>query len=249
MILARLSRAIREQNWLAVAIEFVIVIAGVVIGFQISAWNAEREAAARVDLALVRLQAETEETIRTLRSRIAMNAERQADQTLMVHVAMTGELLPEDTETFERAVAQLMYFSRPPVQQSTYLALEQSGDLALITDRELVAELNRYRGRLEWIESQHNGFRSGLTEFTDRLSEFVFHEPTDEPTVTHVRVDLDRLAAEPRYQSALVQIARMHAIFAMYVVALEAHTVELCHRLAEETGRACRDGDQQNSEP
>ena len=71
MILSRISKAIREQNWLAVGIEFVIVILGVVIGFQISAWKTEREAAARVDLALVRLQAETEETIRTLRNRIA----------------------------------------------------------------------------------------------------------------------------------------------------------------------------------
>ena len=29
MILARLSRAIREQNWFAVVLEFVIVVAGV----------------------------------------------------------------------------------------------------------------------------------------------------------------------------------------------------------------------------
>ncbi len=42
MILARLSRAVREQNWFAVALEFVLVIAGVVIGFQVTAWNAER---------------------------------------------------------------------------------------------------------------------------------------------------------------------------------------------------------------
>ncbi|MEE2525929.1 hypothetical protein V0U79_06090 [Hyphobacterium sp. HN65] len=42
MILARLSKAFREQNWFAVALEFVIVIAGVVIGFQITAWNTER---------------------------------------------------------------------------------------------------------------------------------------------------------------------------------------------------------------
>lgn len=42
MILARLTRAIREQNWFAVGIEFVIVILGVVIGFQITAWNAAR---------------------------------------------------------------------------------------------------------------------------------------------------------------------------------------------------------------
>ena len=43
MILARLSRAFREQNWFAVALEFVIVIAGVVIGFQI-AGAGERQA-------------------------------------------------------------------------------------------------------------------------------------------------------------------------------------------------------------
>jgi len=43
MILSRISRAVREQNWLAVAIEFVIVIAGVVIGFEI-AGAGERQA-------------------------------------------------------------------------------------------------------------------------------------------------------------------------------------------------------------
>lgn len=42
MILKRLSIAIREQNWVAVILEFIIVIAGVVIGFQVTAWNAER---------------------------------------------------------------------------------------------------------------------------------------------------------------------------------------------------------------
>ena len=31
MILSRISRALREQNWFAVAIEFVIVVCGVVV--------------------------------------------------------------------------------------------------------------------------------------------------------------------------------------------------------------------------
>ena len=42
MILARIAKALKDQNWLAVAIEFVIVILGVVIGFQITSWNTER---------------------------------------------------------------------------------------------------------------------------------------------------------------------------------------------------------------
>lgn len=42
MILSRLAAAVREQNWFAVALEFVIVIAGVVVGFQISVWSEAR---------------------------------------------------------------------------------------------------------------------------------------------------------------------------------------------------------------
>ena len=45
MILARLTRAMRQQNWFAVALEFVIVILGVVIGVQVTAWNSARQAA------------------------------------------------------------------------------------------------------------------------------------------------------------------------------------------------------------
>ena len=46
MILQTLTRAIRQQNWFAVCVEFMIVIAGVVIGFQVTAWS-ERQSEMR----------------------------------------------------------------------------------------------------------------------------------------------------------------------------------------------------------
>lgn len=42
MILQNISKAIREQHYCAIALEFVIVIAGVVIGVQINARNEGR---------------------------------------------------------------------------------------------------------------------------------------------------------------------------------------------------------------
>lgn len=42
MILANLAKSIRSQNWFAVGIEFLIVVAGVFIGIQVSNWNEER---------------------------------------------------------------------------------------------------------------------------------------------------------------------------------------------------------------
>jgi hypothetical protein len=56
MILSRLSDALKTQNWLAVIVEFLIVLAGVVIGFQISAWNEDRAATADYRDALAEIE-------------------------------------------------------------------------------------------------------------------------------------------------------------------------------------------------
>ena len=58
MILSRIAKALKDQNWLAVGIEFVIVILGVVIGFQVTVWNAGRVAEAREVAILDRLRDE-----------------------------------------------------------------------------------------------------------------------------------------------------------------------------------------------
>ena len=40
MILRRLSQSLKEQNWTAIWIEFVLLVAGVFLGIQVSNWNA-----------------------------------------------------------------------------------------------------------------------------------------------------------------------------------------------------------------
>ena len=44
MMLRRLMVHIKEQNWLAVWLDFLIVVLGVFIGIQVSNWNADRVA-------------------------------------------------------------------------------------------------------------------------------------------------------------------------------------------------------------
>jgi|GEM_PF-1658874 len=47
MILSRLTRAIREQNWFAVILEFFIVVIGVAVGFQLTQRYDQAQVAAR----------------------------------------------------------------------------------------------------------------------------------------------------------------------------------------------------------
>ena len=63
MILRRLSQSLKEQNWMAICIEFVLLVVGVFLGIQVANWNAEREtnrkAVEATDKLIADLRAET----------------------------------------------------------------------------------------------------------------------------------------------------------------------------------------------
>ena len=68
MILARITRAIRTQNWFAVVLEFVIVVAGVLLAFQISQLSERNAEAARVEAQIDLVAAEMRENLERIRS-------------------------------------------------------------------------------------------------------------------------------------------------------------------------------------
>lgn len=48
----------KDQNWFAVAVEFVIVVVGILLAFQITEWNASRKDSALEKDNLSRIKAE-----------------------------------------------------------------------------------------------------------------------------------------------------------------------------------------------
>lgn len=60
MLLRRWIAHVREQNWLAVALDLAVVIIGVFIGFQLSEWNAQRKDAGLARSYLERLIADVD---------------------------------------------------------------------------------------------------------------------------------------------------------------------------------------------
>ena len=63
LMLERIKNHLSQQNWTAVALEFVIVVTGVAIGFQITEWNRGRLAEDDYQVARDRLIDETRENI------------------------------------------------------------------------------------------------------------------------------------------------------------------------------------------
>lgn len=56
MILRRLTNHVKDQNWFAVAIDFLIVISGILIAFQITNWNEQQQERTELTRAEVVLQ-------------------------------------------------------------------------------------------------------------------------------------------------------------------------------------------------
>jgi hypothetical protein len=140
MILARLTRAIREQNWFAVVLEFVIVIAGVVIGFQVTAWNEERAERALEASIICRLVDDFSLIGPDVRDHLS-DAHRTAEQaSALVRAAQEGL----DLETLGQFSTDIFMLRVPPAGSATYAQLISNGDIGLIRSSELRSVLTDF---------------------------------------------------------------------------------------------------------
>lgn len=165
MILANLAKAVREQNWFAVAIEFVIVIAGVALGFQIQGWNAERqERAAEAEL-LGRLHAE-----------FSTNLARIDERTFYLSILSSGEeLFSQITEARDRGSETMTvsgstlrgFLFAPTFEADTPVldGLISRGQLEIIEDRDIQNVLATWERELR----DYTAFAERARRYSDEL--------------------------------------------------------------------------------
>ena len=137
MILTNLTKAIREQNYYAVVLEFLIVIAGVVIGFQVTSWNEQRNIQRTADNTIINMRNEFREISRVseMRTNFHFDAVRIIEEFIVC--LDTGC----DEQTLDVLVPKYVstaggVYTLPP-RSSTYAELIGSGRISLIENAEL----------------------------------------------------------------------------------------------------------------
>jgi hypothetical protein len=171
MILARLSKAIREQNWFAVVLEFVIVIAGVVIGFQITAWNAARAENARTSMLIERIEEEFRvlETSLSDYERLLASYEAASENVIAAirndTVASTDPVLMRDWLGLTRHVG------RPPSRSAIFAEMIASGELSLLPEelRTALAEFDQEIQRNAYLWPEAASHLTGSTALFDAV--------------------------------------------------------------------------------
>ena len=144
MLLRRITKHVRDQNWFAVALDFFIVVAGILIAFQITNWNEARSESRLKDYYLERIDSDLTETKDYLSTRL-----EQAEATLVIIDTFAAALNNPDIEDEELIRKTTDYFARGTdlfdfkVTRITFDELSSTGNLEILGRGPFVAALTR----------------------------------------------------------------------------------------------------------
>jgi hypothetical protein len=164
MILRRVIEHVKAQNWTAVALDFVIVVVGVVIGIQVANWNEDRKS--RVEEQAILLQLEEEfAAIRDGVERQINIRERWAEHLYVLVETLEGIGSSASDDEIKLGLDAATGAGRQLPQSVTFLQLMSSGELSKLSDEKLRFALMQYDARLRRDAFIH-----------EKLIEFVFNE-------------------------------------------------------------------------
>ncbi len=158
MILRRITQHVKDQNWFAVGLDFFIVVAGILIAFQITNWNDVRLERAKQDVYLERLHSD----FGGIRARLDMHLEQYqdaiegADYVLSLINADNADItkINVDDDRLLKSVDALNSARIPPGAPATYNEMVSEGQLSGVRPTQLrdkLAEYDRLLGIVQEI--------------------------------------------------------------------------------------------------
>lgn len=218
MLLRRITKHVKEQNWFAVGIDFVIVVIGVFIGIQVSNWNETRTDTIREKVILTDLLDDLTADQGALSSSLQLVTLgidagnvllMDADLEPILSLSVPGQssifssdvlnvaLPSEPTEDVRRELwTRSTVRIYPSHNDATIESLIAADNSSIIQDETLVRDLLRYRTLWTGVEdAQVNTFRP----FRDRLI-FTGQEHGFSPLIS---IDHDVLIEALRTNAAL----------------------------------------------
>jgi hypothetical protein len=170
MLLRRVTEHVRDQNWFAVFIDFLIVVIGVFIGIQVANWNAQRLAAEEEQAIVQRLAIEFREVQRQVSREIDSEMARLDRLVNLISFIDSGEPATMQLSEASQALIEMPYQRPPPSMPATLTELLATGRLWRISDSEVRRELQSYRDRHEVMIRQWAHLADDMRLLTNKVT-------------------------------------------------------------------------------
>ncbi len=153
MILRRITKHVKDQNWFAVGLDFCIVVVGILIAFQITNWSEARSVEAQHEVYIERL----DNDFGGIRARLNLHLRHYQDAIeggdyVLSLIKMDDTESIEETvnhDRLEKAINSLVSPRISPGPAATYLEMQSEGQLSGVQPvalRDKLAEYNRLLG-------------------------------------------------------------------------------------------------------
>jgi len=167
MILRRVTEHVKDQNWFAVLLDFLIVVVGILIAFQITEWNEDRINGENRERYIEELIKDLELAVAEIDETIA-HAQMRVDAG---HYLFGGGDEPPVTPTFRRMTKMFdvpnaedtiptmqlpLIFSMARMideHGAVYQELVSTGNIGVLRDPDLVRALSEYYSRYQEIQT------------------------------------------------------------------------------------------------
>jgi hypothetical protein len=134
---ARLSAALKRQDWVAVAIELLVVVIGVLVALELNQWAEQRQTRALEHAYLLRLKEDLQMEGGQASHFTSIARDRLAAIVLLEQLAGNPAMPITEPRSVVCALATVSWGSFPPVHNISYDELQNTGRTSLIRSVEL----------------------------------------------------------------------------------------------------------------
>jgi len=225
MILRSITRHVRDQNWFAVGIDFLIVVVGVFIGIQVSNWNAARLQVQREAVLLEALRTDFRSIDQSLLHSVAYH-ERSIEGLRAIATALrAGTLSDDERQKFENGLRYGYLDAASSTASGVLLELLASGDLTLLQDPHLRAALSDFESHREASIIASSDIRRYVSQylrsFTSRFDYDVNQaHPTPGADPSRVRpisaighYDLDAMIEDRQFRESVDELHELQTLW------------------------------------
>lgn len=160
MLLRRITQHVREQNWLAVSIDFAIVVIGVFIGIQVANWNDARGDRALETEYVELLTRDLQALQNTLDSQVSWE-QGILDVAGSALDQINNRETQDDSIILGKSLSSLWGRRTLTLTSPTFIELQGAGRITLITNSKLRNQLISYfdtLARTERVIANNNNF-------------------------------------------------------------------------------------------
>ncbi len=208
MLLRRVMRHVSDQNWLAVFIDFLIVVVGIFVGLQVQSWSINRAELKQERVYLERILADVERSIAVNEFIVDFNSKHIDDIWVVYQSLKSCQLNDDQKDQFANGLYNIGRFVRSSYLMGAAKEMQSAGQFGLIRSVKVRNIINELADGFEYEQVLFPSINSRLgpsMAYMDQQFAVSIYETdlVQDIVWSDIEIDFETLCKDSRFLGAL----------------------------------------------